>query len=256
MRYVQVHRAEYHNPEDRDALQEARKEYDEVERQVRLEEEDKNERGERLEGRDNSEEDERLYEVLNFEKVRKIRKRPGAPKWTIRLSKVLRDYLKEPTKADEHSLADDIWRVMMKMDRWGETYLKEEWRKKQKKEKKKRGKERKKAKKTARKGKKSRRRRSRVSESSSSGSSSCSTDTLESSSSSSSSGRGSRQRQTPPASSGKKHKVEIRVVDGRQGFWSGKGQKWIDCTNPPAVPCPKCGQRHWYHEAEASGCGA
>ena len=37
MCYVQVRREEYHDPEDWDALQEARREYDEVERQVRLE---------------------------------------------------------------------------------------------------------------------------------------------------------------------------------------------------------------------------
>ena len=138
MRYVQVHRAEYHSLDDWDALQEARKQYGEVEKHVRLEEEDKNERGEIFEGRDSSEDDERPYEVLNFENVRKIRKRPGAPKWTIRLSKALQDCLKKPAKADERSLANAIWRIMMKMDRGGETFLKEKWRKKQKKEKKKR----------------------------------------------------------------------------------------------------------------------
>ena len=38
MRYVQVRREEYREPEDWDALQEACREYDEVEHQVRLEE--------------------------------------------------------------------------------------------------------------------------------------------------------------------------------------------------------------------------
>ena len=192
MCHVQVHRAEYHSPDDWDALQEASKEYDEVERQVRLEAEDKNECGERFEELDISEDDERLYEVLNLENARKIRKRPEAPKWTIRLSKALWDYPKEPAKADERSLVKDIWRIIMKMDRGGETYLKEEWKKKQKRENKMRRKERKKAKKTARNGKKIRRRRLRDSKSSSSRSSSCSSDTSESSSSSQSSGRGSR----------------------------------------------------------------
>ena len=59
-----------------------------------------------------------------------------------------------------------------------------------------------------------------------------------------------------PASAGRKRKVEIRDVNGRREFWAKKSQQWIDCTNPPEVPCPKCGQRHWYHEAEAFGCGA
>ena len=36
MRYVQVRREEYHDPEDWDALQEARREYDEAEHQVRV----------------------------------------------------------------------------------------------------------------------------------------------------------------------------------------------------------------------------
>ena len=79
MRYVQLHRAEYHSSEDWGASEEARKEYDEVERQVRLEEEDKNERGERLEGRVRSEEDERPYEVLNLENVSRLEKDRGHP---------------------------------------------------------------------------------------------------------------------------------------------------------------------------------
>ena len=45
--------------------------------------------------------------------------------------------------------------------------------------------------------------------------------------------------------------MELRVVDGRREIWSTKSQKWIDCPNPPEVPCPKCGQEHCYHEAEA-----
>ena len=46
MLYVQVRREEYHDPEDRDALQEARREYDEVEHQVRLERANKKEQDE------------------------------------------------------------------------------------------------------------------------------------------------------------------------------------------------------------------
>ena len=196
---------------------------------------------------ESSDEEESPYEVLNLENVRKIRKRPGAPKWTVRLSKALRDYLQQPEKAGEHSLANAIWDIMHKMDRQGSAYLKEEWKKKHKKEKKKQRRERKKAKRAGHKKKKGKRRRSRDTES-------C--DSSESSSSSQSSGRSGRQRATQPASSRRKGKVEIRVVHGRREFWSKKSQKWIDCTNPPEVPCPKCGQRHWYHEAEAFGCGA
>ena len=44
-------------------------------------------------------------------------------------------------------------------------------------------------------------------------------------------------------------------MDGRREFWSKKSQRWIECTNPPEVPCPKCGQWHWYHEAEALAVG-
>ena len=96
---------------------------------------------------------------MNLENVRKIRKRLGAPKWTVRLSKALPDYLQHPEKACEHSLANAIWDIMRTMDRQGSTYLKEEWKKKHKKEKKKRRRERKKAKRASHKNKKGKRRR-------------------------------------------------------------------------------------------------
>ena len=243
MRYVQVRREECHDPEDWDALQEARREYDEVEHQVRLEGANRKEQDEHLRELDSSDEEESPYEVLNPENVRKIRKRPGAPKWTVRLSKALRDYLQQPERAEEHSLASTIWEVMRKMDRQGSAYLKEEQKKKHKKEKKKRRRERKKAKKAGHKSKKGKGRESRDTDSSS-GSSNESSTSLDSSSSSQSSGKSGRQKATQPASAGRKGKVEIRVVDGRREFWSKKSQRWIDCTNRPEVPCPKCGQRH------------
>ena len=255
MRYVQVRREEYHDAEDWDVLQEARREYDEVEHHVRLEGANRKEQDGHLRDSSAEEEEQRPYEVLNLENVRKIKKRPGAPKWTKRLSKALRDYLQQPERAEEHSLANAIWEVMQKMDRQGSAYLKEEWKKKHKKEKKRRRKERKKAKKAGHKSKKGKGRKSRDTESSS-GSSSDSSTSSDSSSSSQSSGRSGRQNATQAASAGRKGKVEIRVVDGRREFWFKKSQRWIDCINPPEVPCPKCGQRHWYHEAEAFGCGA
>ena len=91
MRYVQVRREEYHDPEDWDALQEARREYDEVEHQVRLEGANRKKKDEHLRELDSSDEEaeESPYEVLNLGNVRKIRKRPGVPKWTVRLSKAL-----------------------------------------------------------------------------------------------------------------------------------------------------------------------
>ena len=252
MRYVQVRREEYHDAEDWDALQEARREYDEVEHQVWLEGANRKEQHEHLRELDssNEEEEENPYDFLNLGNVRKIRKRPGAPKWTARLSKALRDYLQQPQRAEEHSLANAIWEVMRKMDRQGSAYLKEEWKKNHKKEKKRRRKERKKAKKAGQKSKKGKGRKWRDTDSSS-GSSSDSSTSSEISSSSQSSGRSGRQKATQPASAGRKGKVEIRVVDGRQEFWSKKSHRWIDCTNPPEVPCPNCGQRHWYREAEA-----
>ena len=240
MRYVQVRREEYHDPEDWDALQEARREYDEVEHQVRLEGANKKEQDEHLRELDSSNEEESPYEVLNLENVRKIRKRRGAPKWTVRPSKALRDYLQQPERAEEHNLANAIWEVMRKMDRQGSAYLKEEWKKKHNKEKKKRHRERKKAKKAGHNSKKGKGRKSRGTDSSS-GSSSESNTSSDSSSSSQSSGKSGRQKATQPASAGRKGKVEIRVVDGRREFWSKKSQRWIDCTNPPEVPCPKCG---------------
>ena len=238
MRYVQVRREEYHDAEDWDALQEARREYDEVEHHVRLEGANRKEQDGHLRDSSDDEEEERPYEVLSLENVRKIRKRPCAPKWTARLSKALRDYLQQPEKTEQHSLANAIWGVMRKMDRQGSAYLKEEWKKKHKKEKKRRRKERKKAKKAGHKSKKGKGRKSRDTESSS-GSSSDSSTSSDSLSSSQSSARSGRQKATQPASAGRKRKVEIRVVDGRREFWSKKRQQWIDYTNPPEVPCPK-----------------
>ena len=223
MRYVQVRREEYHDAEDWDALQEARTEYDEVEHQVRLEGANRKEQDEHLREHDSSdeEEEESPYKVLNPENVRKIRKRPGAPKWTVRLSKALRDYLQQPERAEEHSLANAIWEIMRKMDRQGSAYLKEEWKKKHKKEKKRRRRERKKAKKAGHKSKKGKGRKSRDIDSSS-GSSSDSSTSSDSSSSSQSNGRSGRQKATQQASAGRKGKVEIRVVDGPREFWSKK----------------------------------
>ena len=221
-------------------MHEARKEYDEVEYQVRLKGANRKEQDKHQRELDSSDEGESRYEVLNLENVRKIRKRPGAPNWMVRLSKALRDYLQQPERAEEHSLANAIWEGMRKMDRQGSAYLKEEWKKEHKKEKKKRRRERKKAKKAGHKSKKGKGRRSRDTDFSG-GSSSESSTSSDSSSSSQSSGKSGRQKATLPASAGRKGKVEIRVVAGRWEFWSKKSQRWIDCTNPPDVPCPKCG---------------
>ena len=130
MLYVQVRGQEYHDAEDWDALQEARREYDELEHHVRLEGANRKEQDGHLRDSSDEEEEERPYEVLNLENVRKTRKRPGAPKWTVRLSKTLRDYLQQPERAEEHSLANARWEVMRKMDRQGSAYLKEQWKKK------------------------------------------------------------------------------------------------------------------------------
>ena len=208
---------------------------------------DQKQHDDRLRELESSDEEERRYEFLNLENMRNIRKRPGAPKWTVRLRKALNDYLQQPEKAAEHSLPTAIWDIMRKMDRQGSTYLKEESKKKQKKEKKKHRRERQKAKQASQKNKKGKRRRSRDTESSTATTSE-SSDSSDSSSSSQSSGRSGRQRATQPASSGRKGQEEIGVVDGRREFWSKKSQKWIDSTNPPEVPCPNCGQRYWYHE--------
>ena len=255
MRYVQVCREEYHDPDVWDALQEARREYDEVEHQVRLEGANRKEHDEQIRELESSDEEQSPYVVLNLENVRKIRKRPGAPEWTVRLSKALRDYLQHPERAHEHSLAYAIWDVVRTMDRQGSAYLKEEWKKKHKKEKKKRRMERKKAKMVGHKNKKGRRRKSRDADSSR-GTTSESSDRSDSSSSSQSSGKSGRKKATQPANAGLKEKVEIRVVDGRREFWFKKSQRCMDCTNPQEVPCPKCGRWHWYHEAKAFGCGA
>ena len=56
-----------------------------------------------------SDEEERQYEVLNLENVHKIRKRPGAPKWTVRLSTTLRDYLQQREKAGQYGLVNAIF---------------------------------------------------------------------------------------------------------------------------------------------------
>ena len=202
MRYVQVRREECHDPDDRDALQEARREYDEVEHQFRLEGASRKQHDEHLRELDSSDEEESPYEVLNLENVRKIRIWPGAPKWTLRLSKALHDYLQQPERADEHSLPNAIWDAMRKMDRQGSAYMKEEWKKKDKKEKKKRRRERKKAKRAGHKSKKGRRRKSRDTYSSS-GTASESIDSLDSSSSSHSSGKSGRQKATQPANAGR-----------------------------------------------------
>ena len=88
-------------------MQEARTEYDEVEHHVQLEGAKRKEQDGHLRDSSDEEEEERPYEVLNPENVRKIMKRPGAPKWTVRLSKALRDYLQQPMR-ERKSMA---WRM-------------------------------------------------------------------------------------------------------------------------------------------------
>ena len=246
LRYVQVQRGEYHNTQDWDALHEAR--------EVEIEEEVV--RAAQHEPLEANSDEESPYDAPTLDNMRKILKRPGAPKGTIGLSRALLDYLQEPERVGEQRLAHAVWNVMKEMHRQGVSYLKEQRQEKKKKEKKRR-KERKKARKEAKKSGKERKGKKSTDwssfSSSSSGGSTAGGDNTSSSSSSSAAGP-PKITQQPKAS--KCGKPEMRILNGRREFWSHKQPKWINCTNPPEVPCPKCAQRHWYHKAEAFGCGA
>ena len=136
--------------------------------------------------------------------------------------------------------------------------LKEQWKQKKRNEKKKRKKEKKKARKAGRGGSRNtgKHSKSACSDSSASGSTSMYSSSDDSTSSSSSRKGRRRQKSTQPAPTWKPGKLEMRVVGGRRELFSKKQQKWIDCTNPPEVPYPKCAPRHRYHKAEAFVCGA
>ena len=65
MTYVQVRREEYHDPDDWDALQEACREYNEVEHQVRFEGANRREHDDRRRELESSDEEPTPYEVLS-----------------------------------------------------------------------------------------------------------------------------------------------------------------------------------------------
>ena len=78
LRYVQVRRGEYCSAEDTDALHDACKEYDEVERQVEIEEEEAC--ATRNESKEGSNDEQSPYDALTLDNVRKVCRRPPAPK--------------------------------------------------------------------------------------------------------------------------------------------------------------------------------
>ena len=203
---------------------------------------------------------------LKRDNLRRVRKRKGAPKWVRKLTKMVDSMTKKSTEEVPLGIvAQEIWGIVMELDRDGRRLLKDEAKNKKQREKEKKKKAKAKAKKRTKKEQKRRkhedRKKSKMAVSDSSDESSSSSDssdspTSDSSSDSSSDYSGSSfdgEKRTRPRDSGGRNGTmksrrgrpkdfEFWWINGRQLFHTNKGT-WHDCTNPPSRPCKFCGNR-------------
>ena len=194
--------------------------------------------------------DEKGYTTLTKKSLKRIKKRAGAPKWTIRLAKVIQQLWGEDEEPAEAAVL--VWKVIIKLDVSGKEHLKG-----RAKEDKKKAKRRAKKDKKKKKGKKSKKKKHSSSSSDSSSSSSSSSSYSSSSSSSSSSGgskskkkRKGKERYT---SSGSRRQPEFKLMDGIKHFRDKQGN-WIRCDKPPLTACRICQGKHWWWEGNEHGC--
>ena len=89
--------------------------------------------------------DEKGYATLTKRNLKRIRKRAGAPKWTIRLAKVIHQLWGEEEEPAEAAVL--VWKVIIKLDVSGKEHLKGRAKEDKKKAKRKAKKEKKKQKK-------------------------------------------------------------------------------------------------------------
>ena len=203
-------------------------------------------------GRDSEKDDkEDKKDAPTRKNLRRVKKRTGVPKWTIKLAKVITKLWGEEEEPPE--AARMIWRVIIKLDANGRDHIS----KRAKEDKKKAKKKAKKDKKKKKKGKHSKKKKH--SSSSSDSSSNSSSSSLSSSSSSSSSSDSDKKKKKKKkgketyTSSGTKRQPEFKLMEGIKHF-RDKAGNWIRCDKPPTTPCRICQGRHWWWEGAEHGC--
>ena len=207
------------------------------------------------------EEDELTYKEPSFKNARWMRKRPGAPRWTVKLCRLVERLMEaeeSETATEVSTIIDDVWQLLLDCDKSGKDAVKAKIKEVKKRNKKKAKKQRRKEKKKEMKERRSSRRgkgrrRSSDSDSSSTDSSSDSASDTSSSASSSSSGRHSK-RKSRGGTQGSTSQPEFKWIDGRRHFRGKKTGDWVNCENPPKTACPECGGHHWWFDREKHGC--
>ena len=207
------------------------------------------------------EEEELTYKEPSFKNARWMRKRPGAPRWTVKLCRLVERLMEaeeSETETEVSTIIDDVWQLLLDCDKSGKDAVKAKIKEIKKKNKKKAKKQRRKEKKKEMKERRSSRRgkgrrMSSDSESSSTDSSSDSASDTSSTASSSSSGHHSK-RKGRGGTQGSTSQPEFKWIDGKRHFRSKKTGDWVNCENPPKTACPECGGHHWWFDREKHGC--
>ena len=208
-----------------------------------------------------AEEDELTYKEPSFKNAKWMRKRPGAPRWTVKVCRLVERLMEaeeSETATEVSTIIDDVWQLLLDCDKSGKDAVKAKIKEVKKRNKKKVNKQRRKEKKKEMKERRSSRRekgrrRSSDSDLSSTDSSSDSASDTSSSASSSSSGRHSK-RKSRGGTQGSTSQPEFKWIDGKRHFRSKKTGDWVNCENPPKTACPECGGHHWWFHREKHGC--
>ena len=203
---------------------------------------------------------------LNRDNLRWVRKRKGAPKWVRKLSKMVETMAKNSAEEVPMGvIAQEMWDVIMELDKDGRRLLKDEAKNRKQREREKKKKAKAKAKKRAKKEQNRRKQESRQkakqadtdssddsstsSDSSDSTSWDSSSDSSADSDSSSDKDRKNKSRDgggrdgTLKPRRGRSEDFDFRWINGHKHFRTNKGT-WQDCTNPPSRLCIFCGNRH------------
>ena len=205
---------------------------------------------------------EMIHKEPSYKNARWPRKRPGAPRRTQKICRLLEDLMEADeteAEADMGAVVYEPWKILLDCDKSGKDALKskiKEHKKKQKhKEKKQHKKERRKEKKGRKSSKRGTGRRGSPDStpSSSDGSSSDGDSGSSSSGSSISSGRSTRRQKDRGGQKGS-HQPEFKWIDGKRHFKSKKSGDWVCCEGPPKSACPYCGGHHWWFDREKFGC--
>ena len=196
---------------------------------------------------------EMTHKEPSYKNARWLRKRPGAPRWTQKLCRLLEDLMEADETEEETgvgAIVYEIWKILLDCDKSGKGALKSKIKEHKKQEKDKEKTQRKKERRKGKKGTKtSRRGKGRCGSSawtsSSSDSSSSDSDTGSSSSwSSSSSGCSTRRTKDRGGQKGAPQ-PEFKWIDGKRHFKSKKSGDWVCCEGPAKSASSDCGGHHW-----------